>query len=67
LGKFEEALREKLNNGGQNPFKFLGSFPNFNMLSNDTWLGKWKSMHCHPCSLLNGSALGIGQNGVKWE
>lgn len=67
LGRFEEALREKLENGDQNPFKFLGPFPNFNLLSNDTWIGKSKSMHCHPCNLLNGSALGIGQNGVKWE
>jgi hypothetical protein len=48
LGNFEEALREKLENGGRDPFKFLRPLSNFNMLINDTWLGKWKSMHCHP-------------------
>jgi hypothetical protein len=37
------------------------------MLINDTWLGKWKSMHCHPWNLLDGSALRIGKNVVKWE
>jgi hypothetical protein len=67
LGNFEEALREKLENGGRDPFEFLRPCLNFNLLSNDTQLGKWKSMHCHPCSLLDGSTLGIGQNGVKWE